>query len=143
MLSQFFQELSKLSPSALASVAALAGLVGVIISAVFGLVVAVIGKFLIGARDKQDKEVEWRTHAIELTKLDLERKLKTRSPTDTSPLRLSILDFLANYRDLQELGSKSPAELYKLIPEKRTTQTAAPAKEIPGVTTKEDNSQQT
>jgi Putative Ig domain len=51
--------------------------------------------------------------------LDLERKLKTRSATDTSPLRPSILDFLANYRDLQELGSKSPTDLYEIIKSKR------------------------
>jgi|SRR5580693_7298385 hypothetical protein len=141
MLNQFFQELSKLSPSTLAGVTALAGLVGVIISALLGLAVAVIGKLIVGARDKQDREVEWRKHAIELTKLDLESKLRTRSTTDTSPLRPSILDFLANYRNLQELGSKSPADLYKLIKEKRITLTAASAKETRDMATKEPNLQ--
>jgi hypothetical protein len=121
-MSQVFQELSKLSGSTLAAVSALAGLVGVIITAVVGIIVALIGKLIVGARDKQDREVEWRKHAIELTKLDLERKLKTRSATDTSPLRPGILDFLANYRDLQELGAKSPSELYQVILTKRIAQ---------------------
>lgn len=35
--------------------------------------------------------------------------LKTRSPTDTRPIRPSILDFLANYRDLQDLDKASSA----------------------------------
>ena len=51
-------------------------------------------------RDRQDKESQWRQHAIELAKLDLERKLRTRGPDDPSPTRPSVLDFLANYRDL-------------------------------------------
>jgi uncharacterized membrane-anchored protein YhcB (DUF1043 family) len=66
-------------------------------------------------RDRQDKESQWRQHAIELTKLELERKLETRGPDSTESFRPSILDFLANYRDLQELGSTSPADLYKKI----------------------------
>lgn len=36
-------------------------------------------------------------------------------------LNTSILDFLANYRDLSELGTKTPKELYDVIKEKRTT----------------------
>jgi hypothetical protein len=76
----------------------------------------------LGARDKQGKEVEWRKHAIELTKLDLERKIKTRQPTDTRPLRPSILDFLANYRDLRELDKASPRDLYTAIEAMRITQ---------------------
>ncbi|MDX0177374.1 hypothetical protein [Sinorhizobium meliloti] len=110
------QELGSLSPQALATIAALAGAIGAIIAAV---ITAIISKLIVtpflGARDRQDKETEWRKHAIELTKLDLERKLKTRSPTDTNPIRPSILDFLANYRDLQELGDKSPKALYAKI----------------------------
>jgi hypothetical protein len=135
MINQFFLELGKLSASTLAVVTAFAGLFGVIITAVVGIIVALIGKFIVGARDKQDKEVEWRKHAIELTKLDLERKLKTRSPDDTTPLRPSILDFLANYRDLQELGKKSPADLYKVIKEKRIAQPRTVAAKIPSADT--------
>ena len=71
-------------------------------------------------RDHQDREAQWRDHAIELTKLDLERKLKQRAAdgeeaADRRPLRPSILDFLANYRDLQELGRRTPKDLYLKI----------------------------
>lgn len=97
-------------------VTATASIIGAIIIAVLG---TYLGKVWLGARDKQDKEVEWRNHAIELTKLDLERKIKARSEADRSRLRPSILDFLANYRDLQELGTKTPKELYLKITESR------------------------
>lgn len=117
---QILHELSKLSPSTLAVIVALAGAIGAVVSAI---VTAIIGKLIVspflGARDKQDREVEWRKHAIELTKLDLERKLKTRQDNDKTPIRPCILDFLANYRDLQELGTKTPTELYKIILKKR------------------------
>src|SRR5258708_6140327 len=63
-------------------------------------------------RDQQDRESQWRSHAIELARLDLQRKLATRKPEEMAKLRPSILDFLANYRDLQELGQKSPKDLY-------------------------------
>lgn len=121
-MGQFLQELSKLSPGVLAVIVALAGAFGAIISAI---VTAIVGKFFVspflGARDKQDKEVEWRKHAIELTKLDLERKLRTRVASDTKPLRPSILDFLANYRDLQELGEKeAPKDVYEKVKSRRT-----------------------
>jgi hypothetical protein len=126
-MEQFFQELGKLSPTTLAVIIALAGATGAILAAI---ITAVIGKLIVtpflGARDKQDREVEWRKHAIELTKLDLERKLKTRAATDTSPIRPSILDFLANYRDLQELGMKTPKELYEVIKAVRINPPASP-----------------
>jgi hypothetical protein len=75
-------------------------------------------------RDRQDKESQWRSHAIELTKLDLQRRLWTlehqeRRVTEAAagdePPRPSILDFLANYRDLKELGSRTPKDLYEKI----------------------------
>jgi hypothetical protein len=59
-------------------------------------------------RDRQDKEGQWRAHAIELAKLDLERKLKRFAADSSIPLRPSVLDFLANYRDLLELDKVSP-----------------------------------
>ncbi|QQO14040.1 hypothetical protein JJB99_32795 [Bradyrhizobium diazoefficiens] len=96
-LQELFQELSKLQPATLTVVTAVVGATAAVIVAVL---TGVITKFVVRARDRQDREVEWRKHAIELTKLDLDRKLKTRAPTDTRPLRPSILDFLANYRDL-------------------------------------------
>ncbi|WP_316189861.1 hypothetical protein [Bradyrhizobium sp. SZCCHNS1054] len=111
-LQDFFQELSRLQPATLAAVTALATATGAVVVAV---VTSVITKFVVGARDRQDREVEWRKHAIELTKLDLDRKLKTRSPTDSRPVRPSILDFLANYRDLQDLDKAAPRDLYKTI----------------------------
>jgi hypothetical protein len=110
-----------------------AGASGAVIAAI---VTAVIAKFFVtpflGARDKQDKEVEWRKHAIELMKLDLERKIKTRQPTDTRPLRPSILDFLANYRDLRELDKASPRDLYTAIEAMRITQLDPSANLGPG-----------
>jgi hypothetical protein len=111
-LQDFFQELSKLNPTTLAAVTALAGATGAV---VVGVITGVVTKFVVGARDRQDREVEWRKHAIELTKLDLDRKLKTRSPSDTRPMRPSILDFLANYRDLQDLDKASSRDLYATI----------------------------
>lgn len=93
---------------------------GTILSAlIVGVAGALISRRYARERDRQDKESQWRQHAIELTKLDLERKLKTRPVDDVGPLRPSILDFLANYRDLQELGLRTPAELYGTILEKR------------------------
>jgi hypothetical protein len=107
-------------PMAITAVAALAGAVGAIVAA---LITVVLGKLLVtpflGARDKQDREVEWRKHAIELTKLDLERKLHSGTDVRAKPLRPCILDFLANYRDLQELGQKTPTALYQEIIDKR------------------------
>src|SRR5262245_8886732 len=80
--------------------------VGAVLAALIaGLFGTVISKAYLSRRDQQDREAQWRSHAIELTKLDLERKLKTRREGDSNPIRPSILDFLANYRDLQELGS--------------------------------------
>lgn len=120
-MQELLQDLSRLSPATLPAIAAMAGAIGAIVAA---LVTALIGKLIVtpflSARDKQDRESEWRKHALELTKLDLERKLKTRQDFQANPVRPSILDFLANYRDLQELGSKSPKELYEIITEQRT-----------------------
>lgn len=97
--------------------AALVNCSGSIIAAlIVGVAGALISTRYSRERDKQDKESQWRQHAIELTKLDLERKLKANIK---QPLRPSILDFLANYRDLQELGKYSPKELYLIIEEKR------------------------
>jgi len=95
-----------------ALIAALSGAFGAILSA---LITVVLGRIFLSARDKQDREAEWRKHAIELTKLELERKLKSGRDLKENPLRPTILDFLANYRDLQELGMKSPSDLYKKI----------------------------
>ena len=36
-------------------------------------------------------------------------------------LRPSILDFFANYRDLQELGQETPATLYQEVKDERST----------------------
>ena len=72
-------------------------------------------------KDRQEKESQWRDHAIELTKLDLERKQKVYENDPSKQLRPSILDFLANYRDLTELDNISPKDLYLKIKEKRIT----------------------
>ena len=114
----FLKELSELPGPVLTAIVAFAGAIAVIISAVIG---SIFVTPLLGARDKQDREVEWRKHALELTKLDLERRLKTYVVGESQPLRPSILDFLANYRDLQELGTKTPSDLYTTIKERRIT----------------------
>ena len=120
MLDTLLAELSKVPPGVLAAIAALAGAIGAILAA---LLAGLLGKLLVtpflSARDKQDREVEWRRHAVELTRLDLERLLKSGRDFKAQPLRPCILDFLANYRDLQELGTKSPKDLYLTIIEKR------------------------
>ncbi|EIG61246.1 hypothetical protein [Bradyrhizobium sp. WSM1253] len=139
-LQEFFQELSKLQPTTLTAVTAVVSATAAVI---VGVITGVITKFVVGARDRQDREVEWRKHAIELTKLDLDRKLKTRAPTDTRPLRPSILDFLANYRDLQDLDKASPRDLYATILamriKKQNTTTPEPSpKEPPAAAEYED-----
>ena len=73
-------------------------------------------------KDRQEKEAQWRDHAIELTKLDLERKLKRYEADRSISLRPSILDFLANYRDLLELDNVAPKALYVNILENRIKQ---------------------
>ena len=141
-LQDFFQELSNVDLTKLAAVTALAGATGAVVVAV---ITGLITKFVVGARDRQDREVEWRKHAIELTKLDLDRKLKTRSATDTRPMRPSILDFLANYRDLQDLDKASPRDLYVTIQamriKKQTPNTPEPSPKVgaePGTSEYED-----
>jgi len=88
-------------------------------AAIVGIAGGLISHRYARERDKQDKESQWRQHAIELTKLDLERKLKSQPLESAKQLRPSILDFLANYRDLQELGERSPRELYEKIIKER------------------------
>jgi hypothetical protein len=117
-MTDILKELAALSAPTLAAVVALAGATGAIIAAAIGRLV--VTPFL-GARDKQDREVEWRKHALELAKLDLERRLKTYIAGESQPMRPSILDFLANYRDLQELGTKTPRDLFIIIKDKRIT----------------------
>lgn len=121
MIDNLFADLAKVPANVLAVITALAGAIGAIFAA---LLTALLGKLivtpLLSARDKMDREVEWRKHALELSKLDLERMLKSGRDFKVHPLRPSIMDFLANYRDLQELGSKSPKELYLDIKDKRT-----------------------
>lgn len=73
-------------------------------------------------KDRQEKEAQWRDHAIELTKLDLERKLKRYEADRSISMRPSILDFLANYRDLLELDKVAPKALYLHILENRIKQ---------------------
>ena len=53
-------------PGALGAIAAFAGLLG-------ALVTVFVTRFVLGPRDRQDREAEWRKHAIELSKLDLDR----------------------------------------------------------------------
>jgi hypothetical protein len=113
--------------------AALVQATGTVLAAVIvGVAGALIGGRYSRARDRQDRESQWRQHAIELTKLDLERKLKTHQPGTDPPLRPSILDFLANYRDLQELGQLSPKDLYLKIEENRITRPKSGQRNLAG-----------
>jgi hypothetical protein len=112
--------------SLLAQPQVLAGLItagGTILGAlIVGIAGTIISRRYTRARDLQDRESQWRSHAIELTKLEIQRKLACRSADDPRP-RPAILDFLANYRDLQELGSKTPRELYETIETNRISDT--------------------
>lgn len=123
-MATLLSELNALTPDTLT-------FLGVVVKAIASLLAVIIVGFFakpfasiwLSARDKQDKEVEWRNHAIELTKLNLEGRMKLRETDHTIALRPSILDFLANYRDLQELGAKSPKELYSIIESSRIKKT--------------------
>lgn len=119
-----------LSESELKAIAALAQAAATIGSAI---IVGIAGVLITGIfnrrRDQEQREAWWRGHALELTKLDLERALKTRSPRSAEPLRPGVLDFLANYRDLQQLGELTPAELYTRIREKRINE----PDDVPGI----------
>lgn len=77
-------------------------------------------------RHDLDKESEWRSHAVELTKLEFERKLeawKADHSPKKDPLRPVILDFLATYRDLSELDRVTPKDLYGIIKAGRISRT--------------------
>ncbi|SDO97115.1 hypothetical protein [Pseudomonas jinjuensis] len=126
MVDTLLQQLASVPAGAFAAIAAVAAATGAIVAA---LITALLGKLIVSSRDLQDREAEWRKHALELTKLDLERKLKSGRDFQANPLRPCILDFLANYRDLQELGRKSPKDLYQTIIATRLAKTpAAPPK---------------
>jgi hypothetical protein len=119
-MTNFFTELSKLPTDVITALSVLSGAIGGLLASILTIF---IGKIILGARDIQDKESEWRNHAIELTKLDVERLLKSGRDFTKEPLRPCILEFLANYRDLQELNIKSAKELYEIIESKRIKKT--------------------
>lgn len=112
-----------MSDAELKAITALAQAIATVLSA---LIIGVAGAFITSLfnrrRDAEQRESWWRGHALELTKLDLERKLGTRNPQTAVPLRPSILDFLANYRDLQQLGDLTPAALFQKIEEDRVSE---------------------
>lgn len=126
-MGDLLQELDMLSPSTLAFlgdvVKSVAALVGIVLTAFLGKIWAASW---LSARDRQDREAEWRRHALELSKLDLQRKIAMNAFNADKPLRPSILDFLANYRDLQELGQRTPKELYLKIDSTRITHVSLP-----------------
>ncbi|MET4606704.1 hypothetical protein ABIB90_006206 [Bradyrhizobium sp. JR4.1] len=139
-LQEFFQELSKLQPITLTAVAAVVSATAAVI---VGVITGVITKFVVGARDRQDREVEWRSMQSSSPSSTLTASSKPRAPPDTPPLRPSILDFLANYRDLQDLDKASPRDLYATTPamriKKRNTTTPEPSpKEPPSAAEYED-----
>lgn len=75
-------------------------------------------------RNEQDRESQWRSHAVELTKLEAERVFKTRRPGERVEPFIHV--FLALYRDLSELGrvkslGRSPTQQSRLIRERRTS----------------------
>lgn len=71
-------------------------------------------------RTRQDRESQWRNHAIELTKLDLQRKLSSRTVVTNLPIQPSIHDFLNNYRQLKKLDSMTVEAVYNEIVTKHT-----------------------
>jgi hypothetical protein len=106
--------------------AALIQAIGTIAGAlIIGVAGTLLTRWLAIARDRQDRESQWRTHAVELTKLDIQRKIETWKEGDPRP-RPAILDFLANYRDLQELGKTTPKDLYLKIEKDRITAPSTP-----------------
>jgi hypothetical protein len=100
--------------------AALISAMGTVLAAV---IIGVCGGLITGRynrqKDRQEKELQYRSHAIELAKLDHERKLKLFEKDPDTRMRPGILDFLANYRDLKELDFCNPAELYTKIKQQR------------------------
>jgi hypothetical protein len=77
-----------------------------------------------------DTEIETRSHAVELTKLEIGRKLEAwkADPNEKKrPLRPVIQDFLAVYRDLEELYTVSPKDLYEKIQKHRISRSKPPA----------------
>ena len=125
-LSAFEMFWTGLSEAQLKAITALAQAIATVLSAlIIGIAGALITSFFNRRRDQEQRESWWRGHALELTKLDLERKLRTRNPQTAQPIRPSILDFLANYRDLQQLGNANPPprldppELYEKIRSER------------------------
>jgi hypothetical protein len=115
--------LNGMSEAELKAITALAQAIATVLSAfIIGVAGAFITSLFNRRRDQEQRESWWRGHALELTKLDLERKLGTRNPQTAEPLRPSILDFLANYRDLQQLGDMTPAQLYQKIEDDRVTE---------------------
>jgi hypothetical protein len=72
MVQSLLKELGQLSSGTLSVIVAFIGALGAIIGAIItGIVAKLFVTPFLGARDRQDREVEWRKHAIELTKLDL------------------------------------------------------------------------
>ena len=112
-----------MSDGELKAITALAQAIATVLSA---LIIGVAGAFITSLfnrrRDEEQRESWWRGHALELTKLDLERKLGTRNPQTAEPLRPSILDFLANYRDLKQLGEMTPKQLFEKIGDDRISE---------------------
>lgn len=92
---------------------------GVALGAAFSLVATLVTTMIVDNRSKlrnaQDKEAEWRSHAIEITKLDAVRLIELHKNDASRELEPLILEFLANYRDLRDLNTMSPKALYLKI----------------------------
>lgn len=95
-------------------------------AAILAVVGAIISNRYAREREETARRKEWIDQAIELTKLDIERKIHNSSLEDEREderLRPPILDFLAYYRDLTELDEKdvTPAILYERVRTRRTS----------------------
>jgi zinc finger protein len=112
---------------------------GTIAAAFIVAVVGTIGAALVTRRfsrerDRQDRESQWRSHAIEITKLDAQRLMAASNSATDGPLEPFILTFLANYRDLTELGTRSPKDLYlKILADRIEVPDPAPSKVSAGI----------
>jgi hypothetical protein len=83
-----------------------------------------------------DRESAWRSHAIELAKLEMQRKLeewKTKPDGQKNPIWPSTMDFLAAYRDLQELNDTPPGVVWQRIYTQRIARPRASADPAPPV----------
>jgi len=95
------------------------GLTGAVAGAALTSIGALLGAVVTNRRnrrrDAQDRESEWRSHAVELAKVENERLIEARKNNPNIKLEPTIFNFLALYRDLHLLNDMTVEELYAKI----------------------------